>query len=170
MPDDPTVDPFAVDEAPAATAGPAASEVDEEILGAQEQLGKTLDMARAGEDRGLAMAVRDDGEHLVRVLFGLLRMTRTHDLENDAFVKPITEFVECTGRLMELLGAINMVNVEDQIYINDIRIRFDERVETGRALGELTVAQVTLALNTIADHSAFRLTEKLRTSLEKARD
>ena len=43
-------------------------------------------------------------------------------------------------------------------------------VWTGRTLGELTVAQVTLALNAIADHSAFHLTEKLRTSLEKARD
>jgi HD-GYP domain-containing protein (c-di-GMP phosphodiesterase class II) len=110
--------------------------VDEEILGAQEQLGKTLDMARAGEDRVLAVAVREDGEYLVRVLFGLLRMIRLHELDNNAFLKPITEFVGVTARLMDLLGAINLVSVEDQIYINDIRIRFDERMESGRALGE----------------------------------
>ena len=125
-------DPFAVEEAMPA---PAAPVVDDEILGAQEQLGKTLDSARAGEDRVLAVAVREDGEHFVRVLYGLLRMTHLHELDNNAFVKPITEFVDVTQRLMELLGAINLVSVEDQIYVNDIRIRFDERAESGRALG-----------------------------------
>ena len=42
-------------------------------------------------------------------------------------------------------------------------------IVTGSALGQLTVEEVTLALNAIADHSAFRLTEKLREVLEKAR-
>ena len=63
-------------------------------------------------------------------------MTRLHELDNNAFLKPITEFVDVAARLMELLGAINLVSVEDQIYVNDIRIRFDERMESGRALGE----------------------------------
>ncbi len=115
---------------------PQEPEVDPEILGAQEQLGKMLDVARAGDDRVLAVAVREDGEFFVRVLFGLLRMTTLHDLDNEAFAKPITEFVQTTERMIELLGAINLVSVEDQVYINDIRIRFDERAESGRALGQ----------------------------------
>jgi HD-GYP domain-containing protein (c-di-GMP phosphodiesterase class II) len=127
---DETIDPFALD------GEPAAAPIDEQILGAQEQLGQTIDKARAGEDRVLAVAVREDGEMLVRLLFGLLRMTHIHDLDNAAFAKPIAEFVSVASRLMELLGAINMVNVEDQIYVNDIRIRFDASTESGRALGE----------------------------------
>lgn len=42
-------------------------------------------------------------------------------------------------------------------------------VWTGRALGALTVAEVTRALEAIADHAAVRLTEKLRQGAEKAR-
>ncbi len=116
-------------------AGEEGTDHDEEILASQEQLGKTLDRARAGEDRALATAVREDGERFVRVFFGLLRMLRLHDLQNEAFSKPITELVETTDQLCRLLGAVNVVTVEEQVYINDIRIRFDERAESGRMMG-----------------------------------
>jgi hypothetical protein len=43
-------------------------------------------------------------------------------------------------------------------------------IVTGSALGELTVAELVLALEAIADHSGFRLTEKLREGIEKARE
>ena len=99
---------------------------DSEILESQERLGKALDKARAGDDRALATAVREDGELFVRIFYGLLRMIRLHDLDNQAFGKPILEFVSVTERLCELLGAVNIVCVEEQVYINDIRIRFDE--------------------------------------------
>ncbi len=108
---------------------------DEEILESQERLGQTLDRARAGEDRALATAVREDGELFVRVFYGLLRMIRLHDLDNEAFARPITDFVDVTERLCGLLGAVNVVCVEEQVYINDIRIRFDERAESGRMMG-----------------------------------
>jgi hypothetical protein len=108
---------------------------DEEILASQERLGKALDKARAGDDRALATAVREDGERFVRVFYGLLRMLRLHDLENEAFSKPITEFVEVTNALSNLLGAVNIVTVEEQVYVSDIRIRFDERAESGRMMG-----------------------------------
>jgi len=108
---------------------------DEEIMESQERLGKALDRARAGEDRALATAVREDGERFVRVFFGLLRMLRLHDLDNEAFEKPIKEFVDTTEMLCHLLGAVNIVSVEEQVYINDIRIRFDERAESGRLMG-----------------------------------
>jgi HD-GYP domain-containing protein (c-di-GMP phosphodiesterase class II) len=108
---------------------------DEEILASQERLGQALDKARAGDDRALATAVREDGERFVRVLYGLLRMLRLHDLENEAFSKPISEFVEITRTLSKLLGAVNVVTVEEQVYVSDIRIRFDERAESGRMMG-----------------------------------
>jgi hypothetical protein len=108
---------------------------DDEIVASQEQLGQALDKARAGDDRALAVAVREDGEQFVRVLFGLFRMIRLHDLENEAFAKPILECVEVLNRLVTLLGSVNVVSVEDQVYVNDVRIRFDERAEAGRGLG-----------------------------------
>jgi hypothetical protein len=40
---------------------------------------------------------------------------------------------------------------------------------TGSALGRLTVGELAELLNDIADHSAYRLTEKLRAGIEKAR-
>ena len=108
---------------------------DDEILESQERLGKALDTARAGEDRALATAVREDGERFVRVFYGLLRMLRLHDLDNEAFARPISEMVETSAVLCSLLGAVNIVSVEEQVYINDIRIRFDESAESGRLMG-----------------------------------
>ena len=58
----------------------------------QEALGKALDRAKMGEDQDLAGQVRDAGERLVRLLFGLIKLTEIHDLSNDAFVKPSEEF------------------------------------------------------------------------------
>ena len=113
----------------------SASVEDSELAESQERLGKTLDRVRAGEDRALSTVVREDGERFVRTFYGLLRMIHLHDLDNDAFQRPILELVELSARMYELLGAINLVCVEEQVYINDIRIRFDERAESGRMMG-----------------------------------
>jgi hypothetical protein len=90
----------------------------------QEALGKALDRAKMGEDKDLAGQVRDAGERLVRLLFGLIKLTEIHDLSNDAFVKPSEEFSNVMTTAYELLGAIHIVTVEDQVFLNDIRIRF----------------------------------------------
>lgn len=97
----------------------------------QHALGIALDAARAGEDKELAQQVRDAGEQFVRLLTGLWRLMRTHDPENDAFGVPVTEFVRVVKQLYDLLGPIQVVCVEGQVYLNDVRIRMDERV--GRA-------------------------------------
>ena len=89
----------------------------------QEALGKALDRAKMGEDQDLAGQVRDAGERLVRLLFGLI-IDEIHDLSNDAFVKPSEEFSNVMATAYELLGAIHIVTVEDQVFLNDIRIRF----------------------------------------------
>jgi hypothetical protein len=107
----------------------------DELERSQEALGKALDRARMGEDRDLAGQVRDAGERCVRQLFGCLRMTRLHDLENAAFARPIEELRASLGELHELLGAIHLVSVEGQVYVNDVRVRLDERLDTAAALG-----------------------------------
>ncbi len=102
----------------------------------QRSLGKTLDRARASEDRELAARVREYGEQLARQLFGLLRMTRLHAMDNEAYDKPLEELQRTVQTLVELLGAIYLVLVEDQIYVNDIRVRVDERSDVGALLAE----------------------------------
>ena len=57
----------------------------------QEALGNAVERARMGEDRDLAVRVRDTGERFVRQLFGALRLTRIHDLQNAVFDKPVQE-------------------------------------------------------------------------------
>ena len=110
-------------------------EVSKEIHASQEKLGAALDRARLGEDLDLASQVRDCGERFVRQLFGALRLTRIHDLDNDAFDKPINDLCVSLRQLDEILGAVHLVTVEGQVYVNDVRVRLDERLDTAAQLG-----------------------------------
>jgi hypothetical protein len=103
----------------------------DDLQDAQEALGGAIEKARGGEDRELAGMIRDAGERYVRQLFGALRMTRIHDLENAAFDKPIESLMATTAELIDLLGAVHLVTVEGQVYINDLRVRLDERSDMG---------------------------------------
>ncbi|MFT5681444.1 MAG: hypothetical protein ACI8RZ_002350 [Myxococcota bacterium] len=109
---------------------------EQNIADSQEQLGKALERARMGEDRDLASWVRDRGERFVRVLFGLLRMTNIHALDNNAFTKPMRDIGGVVGDLMDTLGAVHLVTVEDQVFLNDIRLRMgrDEGGDLGTEL------------------------------------
>jgi len=107
----------------------------DDIQASQDQLGAALDRARLGEDHDLASQVRDAGERFVRQLFGALRLTRIHDLENHAFDKPVRDLCSSVLALDELLGAVHLVTVEGQVYINDVRVRLDERLDTANQLG-----------------------------------
>ncbi|NOY27389.1 MAG: HD domain-containing protein [Oligoflexia bacterium] len=113
----------------------AAGAADSSLQAAQDSLGHALERARSGEDRELAALVRDEGQQLVRLLFGLLRMTRVHAINNEAFEKPLGELRETMNLLVETLGVIHCIAVEDQIYVNDVRIRFQDRGEGGTDLG-----------------------------------
>ncbi|MBM74240.1 MAG: hypothetical protein CMK59_02465 [Proteobacteria bacterium] len=101
------------------------SETETDLEQSQELLGKAIEHAKMGEDKDLATRIRTLGERFVRILYGLLKMTEIHDLENQAFIKPIAEFRESGTSLSELLGVIHMVLVEDQVFVNDIRIRMN---------------------------------------------
>ena len=63
----------------------------DELAQAQATLGRSIDRARAGEDPQLAGIVREKGEQMVGLLFGLLRMSRSYAPENPALNQPIGE-------------------------------------------------------------------------------
>jgi hypothetical protein len=107
----------------------------DEISQAQVALGRALDRARAGEDRALAGRVRDEGARLVNLLFGVLGMARLHSLDNRAFDQPIKDLKGALDGLIEILGAIHLLAVEDQVYINDIRIRLEGRGDIAAEFG-----------------------------------
>jgi len=109
---------------------------EQNIEQSQEQLGKALEQAQMGEDRDLANWVRDRGERFVRILFGLLRMTNIHALDNNAFTKPMRDIGQVVEELMDTLGAVHLVTVEDQVFVNDIRLRMgrDEGGDLGTEL------------------------------------
>jgi hypothetical protein len=107
----------------------------DEISRAQETLGRALGRARIGEDRALANHVRELGERLAHLLSGLLRMTRLHSPDNNAFNKPVADLHTTLVELHELLGSVHLVAVEDQVYVNDIRIRSGDKASSIPELG-----------------------------------
>jgi hypothetical protein len=107
----------------------------DDLSRAQEELARALGRARIGEDRALANHVRELGERLAHLLAGLLRMTRLHSPDNSAFNKPVEELHHTLVQLQELLGSVHLVAVEDQVYVNDIRIRAGEKASGAQELG-----------------------------------
>lgn len=102
---------------------------------AQERLARTLERARASEDRELMNRVRDEGFQLVHLFNGVLRMGHLHSLDNRAFDAPVRDLSRALARLCDLLGTLTLIAVEDQVYLNEVRIRMDERGGGGRELG-----------------------------------
>lgn len=94
---------------------------------AQDQLSRALRRASAGEDQALLNLLRDHGERAVYLLAGLLRLSRIHSLDNQAFDYAISEFRTAVERVLDLLGMVNLVTVENQVYLNDVRVRMDDR-------------------------------------------
>jgi len=101
---------------------------------AQELLGRTVARAQAEEDRELARTVREQGMALATVLNGLFHMGRIHALNNAAFDAPVGELANRLRGLLDLLGPVHLLCVEGQIYVNDVRVRFDLLVEQSLTL------------------------------------
>src|SRR5689334_13520458 len=89
----------------------------DDLAQAQERLGRTLDRARAGEDLALAARVREDGERLVKLLNGVLGMARLHSPDNHAFDPPVRDLAASLAHLVQLLGTVHLLAVEDQVYL-----------------------------------------------------
>ena len=119
----------------------------DDLLRAQKRLGRTLERASIGEDRQLATAVREKGEGFSNLFFSLVRMTRIYELNNESFRRPIEELIGLLRWLLDSLGVVRLVTVEDQVYINDIRIRFkaagSPTQQMGRELRKHNVGSVT---------------------------
>ncbi len=109
----------------------------DEIAQAQDQIGRAIDRARAGDDKELAATVRDLGEQFTRLFVGSMRMLRIHDVRNRAFDQPMNDLAKLLDRLRDLLGLVQIVMVEEQIYINDVRLRLDARQDSADSLGTL---------------------------------
>ena len=112
-----------------------ATDLADEIGRAQQTLARALGRARIGEDRALANHVRELGERLAHLLSGLLRMTRLHSPDNSAFNKPVADLHTTLVQLHELLGSVHLVAVEDQVYVNEIRIRSGDKASGIPELG-----------------------------------
>ncbi len=104
------------------------------ISSAQEALASAVVRAQAEEDRELTKRVREVGSGLVISLNGLFRMARTHSLSNTAFDTPVHDLRGRLQTLLDLLGPVHVMCVEDQIYVNEVRIRFEGVVVQGIAL------------------------------------
>lgn len=96
----------------------------DDLLRAQKRLGQTLERASIGEDRELAQAVREKGEAFANLFYSTLRMTRVYDIANESFKRPVGELNALLRWMLTHLGVVHVVTVEDQIYVNDVRIRF----------------------------------------------
>ena len=106
----------------------------DEVLRAQTEIGRALRRAHAGEDRALAARVREEGDRLAHLFAGVLAMARTHALDNRAFDQPLRDLGTALAHLAGLLGSVHLLTVEEQVYVNDVRIRL-EGTEVGSALG-----------------------------------
>ena len=126
----------------------------DELARAQGALSRAITRARAGEDRELAQRVRELGEQAAHMLAGLIKMSRVHAADNRAFDAPAAEFRKAVAQLVDLLGPVHLVTVEDQVFVNDIRIRSDSKVgakDLGAKLQEHNVGGATFhaALNEV---------------------
>lgn len=89
----------------------------------QRGLEKALRRAYLADDRELMGRVRDEGHRLVFLLNGLVRTSRLYSVENDALDAPAQDFATVLKGLLDLLGAVHLVSVEDHVFVNDVRLR-----------------------------------------------
>lgn len=107
----------------------------DELQHAQKRLGHVIERASIGEDRQLARSVREKGEAFANIFYGTLRMTRLYDANNATFQRPVEELRQLLTWLIEQLGVVHLVTVEEQVYVNDIRIRFRAMDASAQQLG-----------------------------------
>jgi hypothetical protein len=89
----------------------------------QRDLERALRRAYLADDRELMGRVRDEGHSLAFLLSGLIRTSRLYSEDNDTMDVPAREFAAVLKSLLELLGAVHLVSVEDQVFVNDVRLR-----------------------------------------------
>src|SRR5512142_1967974 len=119
---------------------------DDALARAQASLAQAIGRARAGEDRELAQKVREQGESLAHALGGLLKMSRVHAADNRAFDVPVEQLSRVLRDLGDLLGPVHLVTVDEEVYVNDVRIRSEGKgsaKDLGTELARHNVGGVT---------------------------
>lgn len=89
----------------------------------QRSLERAVARASLADDRDLAGRIRDEGQRFVFLLNGLARSSRLYRADNAAMDALATEAAQMLKRLLDLLGAVHLVTVEDQLYVNEVRVR-----------------------------------------------
>ncbi len=93
------------------------------VTAMQRGLERALARASQADDRELSGRVRADGLRTCVLLNGLIRSSRLYTGENVALEAPSAELARLVDGLVQMLGAVHLVCVEDQVYVNDIRLR-----------------------------------------------
>jgi len=93
----------------------------------QRSLEKAVARASLADDRDLAGRIRDEGQRLMFLLNGLVRSSRLYQADNAAMDGLATETSQLLKRLIGMLGAVHVVSVENQIFVNEVRVRMKER-------------------------------------------
>jgi hypothetical protein len=75
------------------------------------------------DDREVAGRVREEGRRFVFLLNGIVRTSRLYQSDNAAFDSPAAEVAAVLEGLVDLLGAVHVVCVEEHVYVNDLRLR-----------------------------------------------
>jgi hypothetical protein len=90
---------------------------------AQRALESAMRRAAQSDDRELAGRVRSEGHRLVFLLSGLLRSTHLYADGSTALSASAAEVAAVLRGLLDLLGSVHIACVEDQVYVNDVRLR-----------------------------------------------
>jgi hypothetical protein len=92
----------------------------------QRNLEKAVARASLADDRDLAGQIRDEGQRLVFLLNALVRSSRLYQAGSAAMDGLANETSQMLKRLLALLGAVHVVAVEDQLYVNEVRVRMKQ--------------------------------------------
>jgi HD-GYP domain-containing protein (c-di-GMP phosphodiesterase class II) len=74
---------------------------------------------------GGAMKLNEQGRSMVNQFFMMFKTVKVHEINNAAFERPLANLVNTINTLVAMEGRISMQAVEDQIYVNDFKIKPD---------------------------------------------
>lgn len=87
--------------------------------------GSAAQVARA-RSASTAQRLNDYGRSLINQLFMLIKTVKVHDISNTAFDRPIENIVNTINTLVAIEGKIAIQAIENQMYINDYKIKGDK--------------------------------------------